>query len=450
MDSFTLVIFGITSNLAQIKLIPTLYDLFANNRIGANFTVIGIGRKPMNLADFNAYVGKTLRTKNRHHSNLIDPNIESKLLSHLEYLPVDLTDHASFIRLKELIQSSPNSTNRMYYLATFPSLYHSIFSQLKSVNLTGEKNSLPRHGGGWTRVLIEKPIGTDRDSAADLNQLLTEYFEEDQIFRLDHYLGKETLQEVLNFRFNSSTLESEISNTTVDHIQVTAAEDYGIGLRGSYYDQNGALKDVGQNHLLQMIALATMNKPGEFTNEAVTAERVNILKSLVPEPTTLVIGQYKGFHQEQHISPDSLSETFFAFRTTIDNDRFSGVPIYVRGGKYLTKIDTVVHVVFKNSDVLTYRLSDQGGITLQTSTSTKEFANIGDRVAADAYDRLILDALKGDQTYFNDTAEIDAQWVFTDALLAQKHGMKPIIYEKGSWGPAQADELIQKDGRSWI
>ena len=425
MDDFTLVIFGITSTLAQIKLIPTLYDLVADSQTGSNFSVIGVGRTPMDHSSFHSFIQKVLRTPNRHHTHPIDEKVEQQLLTHLSYLPADLTNQESFASIKKLIKSSPTSTNRLFYLATFPSLYHSIFQNLKSVGLTGQKR-------GWTRVLIEKPIGTDRDSARSLNTMLSEYFVEDQIFRLDHYLGKETLHAILKFRFEHSELESTINSEHVDHIQITAAEDFGIGQRGSYYDVSGAIKDVGQNHLLQMIALATMEKPNKFTNELITQARVNVLNNLVPNPTSLVLGQYEGYRDEPSVGQDSLTETYFAFKTTLDNDRFMGVPIYVRGGKYLSKTVTEIKIIFKNKNVHTYHIGPE-------KENTK-----------DAYERLILDALRGDQTYFNDAEEVDAQWAFTDTLLAQKHGVQPTIYPRGSWGPCEADELLQKDGRSWI
>jgi glucose-6-phosphate 1-dehydrogenase len=444
MERFTLVIFGITSNLAQIKLIPTLYDLVSDHKIGPDFTIIGVGRTPMDKSAFNAYISKTLRSPNRHHTHTIDEAIEQNLLAHMEYLPADLTNPKSFETLKQMIVDSPNSLNRMSYLATFPSLYGSIFENLKKVKLTGQKN-------GWTRIVIEKPIGHDRDSARALNDLLAEYFTEDQIFRLDHYLGKETFQKILDFRFKDEVVEPQMNAKFIDHIQVTAAEDFGIGLRGSYYDQAGAFKDVGQNHLLQMIALATMNKPQELTGQHMTQERVNILKNLIPEPDSLIFGQYENYRSEKSMAPESNTETYFAFRTHLDNDRFQGVPIYVRGGKYLTKTATEISIIFKDKSVLTYRLGDHGGISLKNADgSVIEYMKPAEGDSADAYEKLLEDALLGDQTFFNDTPEVDAQWAFTDALLSHMHGKTPIIYPRGSWGPREADELIKKDGRVWL
>lgn len=446
MDSFTLVIFGITSNLAQIKLIPTLYDLVAGHHLPADFQVVGVGRTSFDQATFQALVSQTLRTKNRHHTHPIDSSVEQELFTHLTYLSADLTDLSSYTQLKDIL-ATHKTPNHMFYLATFPSLYGAIFHNLKSTGLADEQS-------GWTRLLIEKPIGTDRDSARELNDLLTQYFSEDQIFRLDHYLGKETLQNILTFRFSNGILEPLMDAGHIDSVQVTASEDFGIGNRGSYYDQNGALKDVGQNHLLQMIALATMDKPFTMSNEAITKERVKILQNLTPDPSSLVIGQYEEYLREKDIAADSKTETFFSFKTSIQSDRFSGVPIYVRGGKHLARTATEVAIIFKHSpNVLIYRLQSNEGIVLKIKTkkpgstleledSYMQYCYPHDVDLPDAYQNLILDALRGDQTFFNDADEVDAQWAFIDPLIAAKHGLTPTKYAPGSWGPA--------DDISWL
>lgn len=467
MDNFTLVIFGITSNLAQIKLIPTLYDLVAGKELGQNFSIIGVGRTEMDQLAFRAFISKTLRSPNRHHTHSIDENIESVLLTHLSYLSADLTQDSSYLELKSLIETKARP-NLMIYLATFPSLYSSIFDHLKITGLTAEKNN------SWTRILIEKPIGTDRSSASAMNTLLAEYFTEDQIFRLDHYLGKETIQNILTFRFGNGFLEPLMDNQHIDHIQVTASEDFGIGLRGSYYDQNGAIKDVGQNHLLQMIALATMDAPSSFSQIAVTAERVKVLRNLIPDPKSLVIGQYAGYKSEKDVSPNSDTETYFSFKTMLNNDRFRGVPIYVRGGKYLTRTATEIAIIFKNSstrifshlnsggepNILIYRIQPNEGIVLKIMTkkpghtqeleeSYMQYCYPHQVDLPDAYERLIIDALRGDQTFFNDAAEVDAQWAFTDPLIHAKHGITPTIYEKGTWGPKESEAMMEMGDHCW-
>lgn len=400
----------------------------------------------MDKKKFKSYISKTLRTPNRHHTHTIDKAIEQELFTHLTYLSADLTALTSYSQLKDIL-STQHTKNHMFYLATFPSLHKSIFTHLKNTGLTDQT-------GGWARLLIEKPIGTDRDSARQLNDLLTKYFREDQIFRLDHYLGKETLQNILTFRFGNGFLEPLMNSEHIDHIQVTASEDFGIGNRGSYYDENGAIKDVGQNHLLQMVALATMDKPVKMSNEEITKERVKVLKNLVSDPSSLVIGQYDGYLLEKDVARNSKTETYFSFKTSINNDRFRGVPVYVRGGKYLNRTATEVAIIFKNSpNVLIYRIQPNEGIvfkimtkkpghTLELEESYMQYCYPHNVDLPDAYEKLIMDALRGDQTFFNDADEVDAQWAFTDPLITAKHGTIPTIYPKGSWGP--------KDDIPWI
>lgn len=466
VQDFTLIIFGFTSNLSQIKLIPTLYDLVAGSYLqGVNFQVIGVGRTPLDQTQLASFVHQVLHTPNRHHTHPVDPKIEQRLLSQLSYLSADLTSPASYQKLASILRDKPE--NRMYYLATFPSLYNSIFTLLRSHQLLTEKS-------GWVRLLIEKPIGTDRDSSRELNSLLTSYLREDQIFRLDHYLGKETLQNILTFRFGNGILEPLMSPTYIDHLQVTATEDFGIGDRGSYYDQNGALKDVGQNHLLQMIALSIMDTPDSFITQDIMTKRIEAISSLTPLPDTLVIGQYKGYLSEKNVSPTSTHETFFAFKTMATSTRFAGIPIYVRGGKKLARTATEISLIFKPSasrrltnltsgdlpNVLIYRIQPSEGIVLKMLTkvpghdfalqeSYMQYCYPHTKDLPDAYERLLIDALNGDQTFFNDAEEVDAQWTFTDALVpALSH--PPAIYQPGTWGPAEAEQMIARDDRSWL
>jgi len=450
MDNFSLVIFGITSNLAQIKLIPTLYDLVAGDSIKSDFQIIGVGRTVMDQAQFSLFVDQVLHTPNRHHTHEIDPTIQAKLMSHLTYLSADLTDISSYQKLAEIMDSKYK--NRMYYLATFPSLYTAIFNNLKNTGLT-EQN------GGWTRLLIEKPIGTDRDSAKQVNELLCKYFTEDQIFRLDHYLGKETLQNILTFRFGNGIFEPLMNPQFVDYIEVTAAEDFGIGLRGSYYDQNGAIKDVGQNHLLQMIALATMDAPASYSTKDIMAKRIEAITSLVPLKETLITGQYASYLSEKDVDPHSMHETYFSFETKLTRTKLAGIPIFVRGGKCLKRTATEISIIFKKSEtrvldhlggdpnVLIYRIQPNEGIVLKLLTkvpghefkieeSYMQYCYPRGVDLPDAYERLIVDALRGDQTFFNDAVEVDAQWAFTDQLTQNLHQNPPTIYEKGSWGPS--------------
>ncbi|MBI2019959.1 glucose-6-phosphate dehydrogenase [Candidatus Daviesbacteria bacterium] len=465
MESFALVIFGITSNLAQIKLIPALYDMEEKNLLPADMTILGIARREMSDQTLKEYVHKVLHLENVHHQHEIKEDIFSKLCKRLKYLSGEIQDPALYKKLQNYLKHD----NRIYYLATYPDLYHYIFENL-------QKYKLNLQNSGWVRLMIEKPIGSDLPSAKALNQLLLKYFTEDQIYRLDHYLGKETLQNILTFRFANDIFEPLVNKDFVDHIQITATEDFGIGRRGGYYDQVGSLKDVGQNHQLQMLAFATMDAPSRFTNEAVTKERIKILKSLVPMPNKVVFGQYEGYNKEPNVDSNSTTDTYYALKTFIKNDRFKDVPIYIRAGKKLKQYVTEISLVFKNPvnrlfknlksgdepNILVYRIQPNEGVVLKILTKLPghgvklqpEYMQYCYRIdphthfVPDPYERLLVDTIRGDQTFFNDAQEVEAQWAFTDPL--SKVRGKPIIYKVGSWGPKEADQLIEADGRKWL
>ncbi len=460
MEDYTLVIFGITSNLAQIKLIPALYDMEEKSSMPKDMKIIGIARKEMSKIDFHKYLEEVLLLKNIHHTHEIKQETFKKLCNRFEYVSGEIQDPELYKKLKAQLQTN----HRIYYLATYPDLYKYVFENL-------QQNKLNSHTKGWVRLMIEKPIGNDLKSARALNDLLSKYFTEDQIFRLDHYLGKETLQNILTFRFANGVFEPLINKEYIDHIQITASENFGIGKRGAYYDQVGALKDVGQNHQLQMLAFATMDAPKEFTNQAVTAERLKIIKNLVPLPDSIVYGQYEGYRKEENVAPKSNTDTFYALKTYINNERFEGVPVYIRAGKKLSQVAyeiTEISIVFKKiamgeePNVLIYRITPNEGIVLKILTKTPgvenklqpEYMQYCYRVdprnhyIPDPYERLLLDAIKGDQTFFNDAQEVEAQWAFIDPLSAMRK--KPHLYKPGSWGPKEADELIEADGRKWL
>lgn len=465
MESFALVIFGITSNLAQIKLIPALYDMEEKGVLPKGMDIVGIARKQMQNEDFKDYIHETLHLENIHHKHEIKNDIFRRLYQRFKYISGQIQDQELYRKLGKYLKHD----NRIFYLATYPELYQLVFENL-------QKNCLNTQSKGWIRLMIEKPIGHDLPSAKTLNKLLLEYFAEDQIFRLDHYLGKETLQNILTFRFANGIFEPLINKDYIDHIQITALEDFGIGKRGGYYDQIGALKDVGQNHQLQMLAFATMNAPGEFSNEAVTKERIKILENLIPLPDQVIYGQYEGYRKEENISEDSNTDTFYALKTYINNARFKDVPVYIRAGKKLKQTVTEIAIIFKNPinrllrhldcgdepNVLIYRIQPNEGIVLKILTKVPgyeaklqpEYMQYCYRIdphthyIPDPYERLLVDVIRGDQTFFNDTEEIEAQWAFIDSL-AKAQG-KPHIYKPGSWGPKEADRLIKKDGRCWL
>lgn len=472
MDSFALVIFGITSNLAQIKLIPALYDIAEKNQLPEHTAIIGIARGKKTDEEFRKYFHQVLHQENRHHKHPIKPEVFNDLIKRLHYIDGQFEDPQFYPKLKEFLYNLEKKGfkchNRIYYLATYPELYKHVFENLQKSGLNEQKS-------GWVRLMIEKPIGNDLESSRSLNNLLLKYFKEDQIFRLDHYLGKETLQNILTFRFGNGIFEPLINNQFIDHIQITAAEDFGIGKRGGYYDSVGALKDVGQNHLLQMLAFATMDAPSEFSNEAITKQRIKILENLVPLPDKIVFGQYQGYRNKENVDPHSNTDTFFAFKTEINNDRYRGTPIYIRAGKKLSQTVTEIAIVFKNPtnrlfkqlecgeepNVLIYRIQPNEGIVLKIlvkkpghdvmlDPTFMQFCYRQDphfHSFPDPYERLIFDAIKGDQTFFNDHREIETEWKFIDPLSVK--GNKSIIYKQGSWGPKEADKLIEADGRTW-
>lgn len=465
MEPFALVIFGITSNLAQIKLIPALYDMEEKGLLPEGMSIVGIARKELSEEELKNYIYTVLNQENIHHQHEIKEEIFRKLVEKFKYISGEITDRKLYEKLKSLL----NHKNRIFYLATYPDLYRHVFENL-------QKNQLNRQTDGWIRIMIEKPIGHDLESARTLNRLLLKYFSEDQIYRLDHYLGKETLQNILTFRFANDIFEPLINKEHIDHIQITASEHFGIGKRGGYYDQVGALKDVGQNHQLQMLAFATMDAPSEFASRAITEERIKILKDLLPMPDKIVFGQYEGYQQEQNVAPGSNTDTFYALKTFIRNKRFNNVPVYIRAGKQLKQTATEISIVFKNPpnrliknsgsgdepNVLIYRIAPNEGIVFKIMTKIPgyeaklqpEYMQYCYRIdphghyVPDPYERLLVEAIRGDHTYFNDAEEVEAQWAFVDPLVEAKD--KPHPYKLGSWGPKEADELIEKDGRTWV
>lgn len=457
-----LIIFGITGNLAQIKLIPALYDLAEHNLLPENFSVIGIGRKPYTNATFSDYVAESLRSQKMKYNK----DISAYLIDRITYLRGDIDED----RIFEEITEKTHKKHKMFYLATYPSLYAQIFEKL-------QKHGLHKQNTHGSRVIIEKPLGTNLESARELDKLLLTHFTEDQIYRLDHYLGKDTLQNMIHFRFGNSMIENLMDSSSIDHIQITSSENFGVGSRGGYYDTVGALKDVGQNHLLQMLALATMSAPRSFSNRDITDSRIEVLKNVSPDTRSLVLGQYEGYTKEESVFEHSDTDTYFAFKLILGHGKLSGVPVYIRGGKNLPQTVSEVAVVFKKTpnkllddikgeepNILFYRIQPNEGIVLKIFVKSPGHTHIveptymqfcyknvltdHDTSLISPYERLLFDAMQGDQTFFNDAPEIESQWKIIDSLLAKKQTTH--LYKVGSWGPKEAEEMIRKDGRCWI
>lgn len=468
MDSFALIIFGITSNLAQNKLLPALYDVCEKGLLPKDTSIVGIARKPKTHEDLISEIRGALEQGRKKGS--IKEDVFLKLTKNFKYIDGNVEGYDLYQKIRTNLQHLSThglpTNNKIFYLATYPELYESILTNLK-------KSDLNKKTDGWTRLMIEKPIGNNLKRAKKLNKLLLKYFSEEQIYRLDHYLGKETLQNILTFRFNNGIFEHLMNKKHIDHIQITAAEDFGIGERGNYYDSVGALRDVGQNHLLQMLALATMNAPKKFTNQDITSQRIRLIRRLKPVTSSLVLGQYQGYKKDKFVKPNSKAETFFALKTFINNSRYKGVPIYLRAGKNLQRSVAEIAIVFKvgsnrilghttkgkEPNILYYRIQPNEGVVIKTlvkkpghevevEPAFMQFCYKYLGVLTDPYEKLIVDVMKGDQTFFIDAPEIEAQWKFIDGFVKSK--AKIHKYKAGTWGPKEADDMIIKDGKAWL
>lgn len=439
MRETVFVIFGITSNLAKTKLLPALFDLYEKDVLAEGVRFVGVARKSRSREELKDFVCSAIFCTGNKAAEFIDK---------IDFLNGDLRDRGFYESLFEKL-SRLTDTNRIFYLATHPSLYVDIFRNLSRIGLN-------KNNSGWVRLMIEKPIGMDLKSAKNLNRLLFKYFEEKQIYRIDHYLAKETIQNVLAFRFNNPIIEKTITGKNIDHVQVTVAENFGSENRNEYYDQVGALRDVGQNHALQMVAIATMCRPKNFDDQGITKKRLEVLENFKPDKDSLVLGQYDGYSYDK-----KDTNTFFAFKGILGHGKFNGVPVYVRGGKKLKKtVAEIVVVLKKSANFLVYRIQPNEGIIMnifikkpgrgmEVQPSTMEFCfkNITFKIAK-PYEKLVLDAIEGDQTYFNDAYEVEAEWKFIDALKAEV--VVPVVYRENTWGPKESDKLIEKDGKKWI
>jgi glucose-6-phosphate 1-dehydrogenase len=487
-----MVILGGSGDLTRRKLIPALYRLSQNRMIPAGFTIIGMSRSPMSDDEYR----NMLRTwVDKDSGNPSDPETWNAFAQGIYYLSADYHNPAIYGELKRLLQTRDKirraGGNRIYYLATAPSDYANIIRNLGENGMNREFTD----GVGWIRAIIEKPFGRDLKSAQELNQVVSSVFHEGQVYRIDHYLGKETVQNILVFRFANEIFEPIWNRQFIDHVQITAAEDIGVGTRGAYYEEAGALRDMVQNHILQLLALVAMEPPPDFSPDAVRSEKAKVLRSI--RAFTLedvhrfsVRAQYgpgfiggkeaRGYREETGVAAESRTETFAAIRFSVDNWRWADVPFYIRTGKNLAKRVTEIAVVFQptphfifrqapatrvESNVLAFRIQPDEGITLKTMVKLPGQAlemrpvNMDFRYGstfgphlADAYERLLLDCMLGDPTLFNRIDSVESAWSlmqpFVDVWGADRS--RPILqYASGSWGPAQADELLAREKRSW-
>jgi glucose-6-phosphate 1-dehydrogenase len=475
-EPFAVVIFGASGDLTSRKLFPALHNLHMQSLIPAGTCVLGTSRTEYSRTQFNA----AMHGATQEHSR-IAPTAESwaSFSEDLYYEPGDASSLELYERLRTTLEAIDERHgtrgNRVWYMATLPELFPVIAENLSKSGVL--------ETGGENRLVIEKPFGQNLATARALNATLASCFSEDQIFRIDHYLGKETVQNLLVFRFANAIYEPIWNRRYIDHVQVTVAESLGIGSRAGFYERTGALRDVAQNHLLQLMALIAMEPPVAWDADAIRNQKVQVLQAirrLSPDDFASVVsrGQYAGYHDEPGVQPQSTAETFFAAKLLVDDWRWAGVPFYLRTGKKLAaqateiaiRFQRVPHLLFKKTAVeelepneLAIRIQPDEGCSLTFGTKVPgpevevrsvemEFDYESDFGSGtpEAYERLLLDCMLGDATLFARSDEIEQAWEVFDPILEYwSHGGRPATYEPGSWGPASAEELMRRDGRRW-
>jgi glucose-6-phosphate 1-dehydrogenase len=476
-----LVIFGASGDLTQRKLMPALYSLAFRRLLPDNFAVVGVARSEETIEAFRERMREAVE---KHARDEFREDVWNPLAEALSYLATDFADPEGEDRLAahltELDETRGTAGNRVYYFAVPPGAIATLVRELAARRSTK----------GWTRLIIEKPFGHDLASARDLNALLSEDFNESEVFRIDHYLGKETVQNMLALRFANGIFEPIWNRQFIDHVQITVAESIGIENRAGFYESAGAIRDIFQNHMLQLVALTAMEPPIDFTADSVRNEKVKVLRAMhTPGPKHVVRGQYgrgfvegeevPGYREEPGVDPNSMTETYVAAKLYVDNWRWADTPFYVRAGKRLARRETTIAIQFQRAphppfeeiagdglrpNVLIVHIQPDEGVSLAVGakvpgqgmnirTVHMDFLYGGAFRTGlpEAYERLILDAMLGDATLFTRTDEVEEQWSLVDTIVAFWKRDRPSFpnYAAGTWGPSAAQELIQRDGREW-
>jgi glucose-6-phosphate 1-dehydrogenase len=486
-DPIVVIIFGASGDLTKRKLLPALFHLEQAGLLPEQFSIVGVARRPLEgefAADMKDGILKFGGVK--EGAEHLD-----EFIGKVRYHAMNFDDAAGYDQLKALLEKidKENGTkgNRLFYLATAPEYFADIIDHL------GEKG-MAKPKSGAVRAIIEKPFGHDLESARELNDNINKVFDEKQIFRIDHYLGKETVQNVLVFRFANGIFEPVWNRNYIDHVEITAAESIGIEGRGPFYEKAGALRDVVQNHVMELLSFVAMEPPVSFEADAVRGEKVKVWKAIKPIPIEdTVRGQYGsgtvgkekaiGYREEERVDPKSVTETFAAIKLEIENWRWAGVPFYIRAGKRMAKRTTDVTVVFKqppmrlfnessggpcddiHPNLITMRIQPDEGISLRFGAKVPStgmsvcpvimdfsYATAFGTSSANGYERLLLDAMLGDATLFAHRDGVEATWsLYTPVLEAWRNSPQKDFpnYASGTWGPGAADELLRRDGREW-
>ena len=485
-----MVIFGASGDLAHRKLMPALYSLAHEGLLPPYFSIVGVAFQDYTTESFRAEMKKAVMEFSRFKP--INEAAWNSLAEGIFYVHGDFSSDDTYVKLQEILSACDakrgTSGNRLFYLSTAPSMFETITSQLKKHTQPGQKS--------WQRVVVEKPFGHDLASAKVLNSHLRTLFSEKEIFRIDHYLGKETVQNILVLRFANGIYEPVWRNQFIDHVQITVAETLGVGRRASYYEEAGAVRDMMQNHMMQLLALVAMEPPISLNAEQIRNEKVKVLQALRPITgaeirNSTVRAQYArgflngefvpGYREEEKVSPQSQTESFAAVKLFIDSWRWTGVPFYLRHGKRMAKTGSEISIFFKKApgvlfnaadsdtpvdmNVLTIRIQPDEGVSLRMEAkvpgqslqiqSVKMDFRFGTEFGAaspEAYERLLLDTMIGDPTLFIRHDETEQSWMFFDPILAawKDEGPRAIpSYPAGTWGPKESDQLMAKDGRQW-
>jgi glucose-6-phosphate 1-dehydrogenase len=477
-QAISIIIFGASGDLTQRKLIPSLFNLFRKGRITGVFKIIGYGGTEFSDSGFRDHLLQGMR----HYAGFSFTDQEwSSFESNLFYQQGRYNDKEDFKKLVTTLgklESVP--TNRLYYMAIPPSVFPSIIDLL---GLTGQTHE----NGNWRRVIIEKPFGTDLPSAQLLNQQLHRVFAENQVYRIDHYLGKETVQNILVTRFANTIFEPLWNRNFIDHVQITVAETVGVEHRAGFYDGVGVIRDMFQNHLLQLVSLVAMEPPASLQADALRNEKVKVLSTIMPVTGKLVAdnsvrAQYEGYKNEPEIKQNSITPTFAALRLFVNNWRWQGVPFYLRSGKKLAEKQSQIIIRFKEPPMAMFPVSSNTGTTpnmlvlylqpdegihlrfeakvpdtiAETRSVDMEFhyaEAFGPTAIPEAYERLLLDALQGDASLFTRADEVETAWSLIDPVVREwEENQSPAlsVYKPGSWGPVEADKMLALDGRNWM